>query len=102
VGFEATTDLLRQAADKVDGRAGAVASADLAGPADRVAESMPGGAAATGQALELSGVWRTTLSARTADTHEYGKDLADSAATYQENDRTNETRFSGFAPRVVS
>lgn len=101
MGFEATTDLLRQAADKVDGRAEAVASADLAGPAGRVAESMPGGAA-TGQARELSGAWRTTLSGWTADIREYGKDLADSAATYQENDRTNETRFSGFAPRGVS
>jgi hypothetical protein len=101
VGFEATTDLLRQAADKVDGRAEAVGSADLAGPADRVAESMPGGATAP-QAKELSGAWRTTLSAWVADTREYGKDLADSATTYQEGDQTNETRFSGFAPRGVS
>lgn len=101
MGFEATTDLLRQAADKVDGRAEAVASADLAGPADRVAESMPGGAAA-GQARELSGAWRTTLSGWAADIREYAKDLADSAATYQEGDQTNETRFSGVTPRGVS
>jgi hypothetical protein len=40
VGFEATVELLRQAADKVNGRADAVGSTNLAGPADRVAESM--------------------------------------------------------------
>jgi hypothetical protein len=100
VGFEATTDLLRQAAVKVHGRAEAVGSADLAGPADLVAESMPGGAT-TVQAKELSGAWRTTLSAWAADTREYGRDLGDSAATYQEGDRANEGRFSGFAPRGV-
>ena len=101
VGFQATVELLRQAAGKVNGRADAVGAANLAGPAERVAESMPGGTAA-GQARELAEAWRTTLSAWAAGAHEYAKDLADSADTYHDVEQTNEAGLNSRAPRGVS
>lgn len=94
MGFQATVELLQQAAGKVNGRADAVGAANLAGPADRVADAMPGGAAAE-QARAVAESWRTTLSAWAADAHEYAKDLADSATTYQGVEQTNEAGFTG-------
>ena len=41
MGFHATTESLDQSAAKVDRQADAVAAANLAGPADRVAAAMP-------------------------------------------------------------
>lgn len=101
MGFQAPAELLEQAAGKVNVRADAVGAANLAGPADRVSAAMPGGAAAE-QARAAGDSWRSTLSAWAADGHEYAKDMADSAKTYEGVEQANKSNFTGRALRGVT
>jgi len=101
MSFQVPAELMEQAAGKVNVRADAVGAVNLAGLADRVSAAMPGGAAAD-QARAAGDSWRSTLSAWAADGHEYAKDLADSAKTYEGVEQSNKSSFAGRALRGVN